>query len=885
MDPRTRLDYALFQLTPTRTRCDLVIFCGGKTERLAHGLLEPFLGHLKFAKDEILKGGYSITLRPPPPQDASSWFTKATFERFVRFVGTPEILERFINLEKEISQIESSFQANELGKPHVSRQGEQGSPTASNGNSVKSSDSSKGEIAENEDAAQEENSRIRLQRVLETRRSMLLRSQAMAYARGRAAGFDMDNMDELIAFSDAFGASRLREACIEFKELCMKKQSDVPWMEELSAMEAYSSSELSFPATSGIILTSEMNYQTSDNNLVPNGSPDASKQETMNAGSNGKKDDVGNKIQMQMPWPNQFPPYMYPVHQMPPYQGYPFPIMPPNGLNDPRWSFNSEGAYHDMKGEMKSKSKSSKKERNMHKEEEDDDEDVDSEEDSQNTYSESDGEKRHSSTEHSHRKKHKKKSSRTVVIRNINYIASKDEEKQDGVSHDFSSSSSEDEFSLKKKVEEAVGVFKKNHKSKRHTHKKSEGSNNTTEPEQETEGTTASTGKSTDEHWDAFQNLLLREKEEPSLNPERQLESSRDEHFAMGSFGDEVSGGTQRFTVQRKVTDDSLVMSERTREDELNGNSIDFGNGENLRPVLRRREFADDLVLLSGCFEGSEKLHNALPDSNADSSLVKTRRSDDGFIIHTAAKTESGDVNVKQVIFDGDFLNSMEKSRKDPQVDDSFMIHDRTSLDDSRDISMVLEYMSASHTENAANAEALEDKHKGSTTYEPDDLCVVLERHDGGGSNRVSWTSGYDVDFSLAEAEKSPAKEVHDKTPASSDKKINSDKKKESSAGKDARSKVMNRSPLGKTKPEAISRVKKPTLMNRTAAQKSKFEKEEEVRKRMEEMLLERQRRIAERTAASGLATPVKKSPVESKTTKTSTQTERTKLQNRAMKV
>ena len=40
---------------------------------------------------------------------------------------------------------------------------------------------------------------------------MLLRKeQAMAYARALAAGFDMDNIDDLISFADAFGASRLR---------------------------------------------------------------------------------------------------------------------------------------------------------------------------------------------------------------------------------------------------------------------------------------------------------------------------------------------------------------------------------------------------------------------------------------------------------------------------------------------------------------------------------------------------------------------------------------------------------------------------------------------------------------------------------------------------
>lgn len=33
--------------------------------------------------------------------------------RFVRFVSTPEILERFMRLEREILQIESSIQSNE----------------------------------------------------------------------------------------------------------------------------------------------------------------------------------------------------------------------------------------------------------------------------------------------------------------------------------------------------------------------------------------------------------------------------------------------------------------------------------------------------------------------------------------------------------------------------------------------------------------------------------------------------------------------------------------------------------------------------------------------------------------------------------------------------
>ncbi|TYH35267.1 hypothetical protein ES332_D13G181600v1 [Gossypium tomentosum] len=85
MDLRTRLDYVLFQLTPTRTSylflffvCELVIFARKESEKLASGLLDPFISHLKTTKDQISKRGYSITLRPV---GLTPWFTKATLQR------------------------------------------------------------------------------------------------------------------------------------------------------------------------------------------------------------------------------------------------------------------------------------------------------------------------------------------------------------------------------------------------------------------------------------------------------------------------------------------------------------------------------------------------------------------------------------------------------------------------------------------------------------------------------------------------------------------------------------------------------------------------------------------------------------------------------------
>lgn len=45
---------------------------------------------------------------------------------------------------------------------------------------------------------------------MESRKSVLQKEEAMAYARALVAGFEMDHIDDLIFFADAFGASRLR---------------------------------------------------------------------------------------------------------------------------------------------------------------------------------------------------------------------------------------------------------------------------------------------------------------------------------------------------------------------------------------------------------------------------------------------------------------------------------------------------------------------------------------------------------------------------------------------------------------------------------------------------------------------------------------------------
>ncbi|KAG0486265.1 hypothetical protein HPP92_008360 [Vanilla planifolia] len=79
----------------------------------------------------------------------------------------------------------------------------------------------------------------------------------MAFARAAAAGFDVDNMGDLISFAESFGALRLKEACIRYIELWKCKHESGQWI-EVEAAEAVSyRSEFSPLNTSGIILSGD----------------------------------------------------------------------------------------------------------------------------------------------------------------------------------------------------------------------------------------------------------------------------------------------------------------------------------------------------------------------------------------------------------------------------------------------------------------------------------------------------------------------------------------------------------------------------------------------------------------------------------------------------
>ncbi|GMH05657.1 hypothetical protein Nepgr_007497 [Nepenthes gracilis] len=895
MESSARLDYVLFQLTPTRTRCDLVIFAGKWNEKLAHGLLEPFLSHLRSAKDQIAKGGYSITLKPPPTTSNATWFTKATLQRFVRFVSTPEVLERFVTIEREIEQIENSIRSYEGSNGDGVKESE-GNVTAADGNLKYSTASSKpkGECNGTTDAVQQESSRLRLQRILETRKAVLRKEQAMVFARALAAGFEMDNLDDLLSFSDSFGASRLREACLNFMDLCKKKNEDRLWRNEIAAMQACPQTEFAYAGTSGIVLAGEANNPTQNfmttahSGSVSTGKPysatDASLSDsTTSHGSSEINPDnyfptsaqmpsTDGKSQIPIPWTN-VPQYLHNYQgavyqQMPPYQGYVFPGMPyfPGNM---QWRPNVEDAVSGIDrepgGHTNYRSSSKKKDRAFRRRGPENEE--------QNEYTEpSDSSSENdSSTERRHRKKYGEKSSKTVVIRNINYIASR----RDGEKADATEEYSSDENgyldcdSLKQQVEEAVESLEKHNRSTSHHRKRSgikqlvsrDSLNGSCDKDNDNEPMKNTEEKKGNGQWDALQQLLMREESEAN-DAEHHSVPVEEEYFVTkgsegrNSFAFELEA--EKMRKQKPISTDAFLVTKKDSSNDGNVGKTSFENfesGENIRSMTKKHSSPEEF-LFSQRNEETECFSWVKPSDYTDgSSQIKSQGCDD-WINNGSDEAANGKASIDLGIIDGEYLSSsaaQTETKNKAFMDDSLMVQARFTDDhfDSQlrsDISLVSDILGASLAENGTPENNL-----GSVgLYEPNDLCMVLDRGTEVEPKVAPWTPAIDFENNLS----SKADKMHpnadaciDQIPVSDSKGKNSKKSGASDAkasSKDARP------PVGKSKPEIISRNRKPSPGSGAMVHKSKLGKEEENRKKMEELMLQRQKRILERSAVTG---------------------------------
>nr|KJB81917.1 hypothetical protein B456_013G167500 [Gossypium raimondii] len=827
MDLRTRLDYVLFQLTPTRTSylflffvCELVIFARKESEKLASGLLDPFISHLKTTKDQISKRGYSITLRPV---GLTPWFTKATLQRFVRFVSTPEVLDRFVTVEREI-EIQSCYGIINYVTHDSSNLKLTGTESVIFGNFQKTflhQRYSNGEFNGTGDVVQEENSK----------KKVLSKEQAMAYARALVAGYEPDHIEDLLSFADAFGASRLREACLNFMELCKRKNEDRLWMAEVATMQACPRPDLSYLRTSGTVLAGEendpnQNLMMSLSSTKQNGSADA---------SDARSSDIN-------PGPG--------FQQMSLYQGYFFSGMhatPPYYPGNMHWPPNVEDSslargwepedHRSHKSSSRSRKKSSRSKADETSKQDESTEPSDSS-------SESEPE------EQVRKKKHKKRASRKVVIRNINYISSERNGEKDS---DSEETSDEDEFidgdSLKQQVEEAVESLEKQHKSTSRHHKQHNRSKhrNTVsyDYEHETKAATANNP------WDAFQNLLLQEKDLDSSERTR----LQGKYFAGNGSKNRIgrssvfNPNSETVRNQPAVSSDPFPATQMDSSYEGETRGINFGTNEFFGPVVKRRENTnEELVMLQG--NGSRiSSRTDISDFATESTMTRSQKEGEWFMNNQLDKSANQDEIIGLKMFNGDNASSLaagcfdtEKNKKDALIDDSLMIQGPPLGEDQHDsqlrigIGMVTEIEATQHeNDNAENVPKAV-----SVSYEPDDLYMMLGQIDYE-MNMLS--AKVNRKHSDVEATSADDKDTNGRKHRSSERKL---------SNKESRSRVLNRSEV-KSKSDMESKIRKTPAGTRIAVRKSKFDQEEEIRKRIEELRIQRHKRIAERSAAKGL--------------------------------
>lgn len=564
-------------------------------------------------------------------------------------------------------------------------------------------------------------------------------------------------------------------------------------------------------------------------------------------------DNSTSKVQVPV-WPNHLPPYMYgfqgPMQQMPPYQGYPFPPMQPHYAANMQWPPNMGEPYHRKKSSVGKKEKY-----HNGKDHEDSADDTETESSDSNPETNSDSlvqeEKSHSSAEHT-QKKHKKKSSRTVVIRNINYITPNRRNGDNaGESDEYSSNEDEyiDEDSIKKKVDDVVGLLKKSRKSNS-SHKQkganknrhvSNGSNGSTDPEFDEDSIAdASKKENGNGHWDTFQNLLLKDEEEtPNGMDKLHAMDVRDDQIMVRTSEDGFSSSTglavdlgSEKVPKKPLATDSFVVTERDGLGEGRVRLDDFESRENFRSVLKRVDGTDEELLFSRRSGAGGETGGTQSTFAAELSVVKTAKGEDWFVANNSTKLNGQYGTSGQTIFDGDLVMPVgdqthtEKHKKD-LIDDSFMVQGRSASDDvfnsewKTDISMVADLTSAANNGNG-DTNGLQDKQEA---YEPDDLYMVLEREPESQSVNDSWNVDFGIEESLAESIKrlSVAEDAKD-TPNGETKTKNNVANGPKDQGKVAKSKV-SRSPIGRAKPELVPKSRKPSLVSRPAVQKSKFEK------------------------------------------------------------
>ncbi|KAL6526610.1 hypothetical protein OROGR_015700 [Orobanche gracilis] len=801
MKQSTRLSSAVFQLTPTRTRCDLIITANDKKEKIASGLLNPFIAHLKTAQDQISKGGYSILLEPERSSDAA-WFTKATLERFVRFVSTPEILERVFSIETEIFEIEEAIasqsrsdSAQKIVESHGGRtlggyEGDKSLPNATEEKAIVLYTPGATLSEANGSCSHDENSRVQLLKVLETRKNVLQKEQGMAFARAVAAGFDIDCMTHLVSFAQCFGAMRLMKACSRFMDLWKSKHEKGQWF-NIEASEALSAqSDFSAINASGIILSHTLNEHDEPNHELA----------SENFGKLGSSNNADNTVpnSQEEYFQGQFPHIVFPPWPMhtqpgprPVFPAYPLPGMPYYQTYTGNGPVLQPHHYPMEHSSSNLKPHSGQERQSI---------DVrDSNSGSKITVGTRSSNDMASDAEVSHSRKpnkktggSKKKRSGKVVIQNINYITPKANKSDSETNSDSQpDTEAEDDYSDGNDV-----IHQNTTRSSGH-----EGSHANNDE-------VSILGKDTDiRHWETFQDCLLRGSDE-GAHADNEGMFMMERGVKMKRYTNTASenplpicawdGGEIRDDIMENLHRIEGNASHRLRG---SGDDITFSSADN---YLRVNQNQTDIEFAASSFE------SAIRNIDRDSSH---RMSDETLVVP---------------------FRSMSL--------DPVGGTDRTTVDIDAEIPAKHQKLGSEGSKNKVN-------------YGANDLSLMPERETD--KRSIGYDIGLEYEMQVG-AQVSDEKGKQDFTDVKSGL-SKSDKNRRSNVATDSLHKQRTGGPVRKTKPSKMSplkdaRARAERLRSYKAdLQEMKKEKEEIEAKRLESLKLERQKRIAARVGSSSV--------------------------------
>ncbi|CAI5945804.1 unnamed protein product [Closterium sp. NIES-65] len=257
-------------------RCEVLISLNGSTTVISSGLLKPFASHIKAVEDQLSSGSHLIKLDPrtrthflklqrqklrggyvPPVEEEDgadvdeliSWFTRTTVERAVSFISSPGLIEHAVAIERELLHLEESLTADPSASPaadfaQISLSHSTHSPTlllsslslplpfflphsrSSPSGSPPLSVSQNGLRTVAESNGNEEGGELimRIRKAMHMRLGMLRREQNVAVARAAAGGFTRDILSSLLLFADCFDALRLKQACVQFSTLLLRRE-------------------------------------------------------------------------------------------------------------------------------------------------------------------------------------------------------------------------------------------------------------------------------------------------------------------------------------------------------------------------------------------------------------------------------------------------------------------------------------------------------------------------------------------------------------------------------------------------------------------------------------------------------------------------------------